>query len=217
MASDDDEAQSQPPLKPLRFYLNLDGHSTYLQERGVTASTIARYGIGLCSKGVLNGYVAMPVHRWPKESDGENPVGYVGRWPGDDWNDDDRPRYKVPGGFEVSRVVYGLEQALDVSNSSCPLVAVEGVFKVYHLVQHGFPNCVSTFTSSLSDEQADILVSCGRPIVLMFDGNTAGYAGMRTAAARLITRSWVRVVKLDDGVEPDHSSGEQLKKVLPFI
>ncbi len=71
-------------------------------------------------------------------------------------------------------------------------------------------------SSSLSDEQADILVSCGRPIVLMFDGNTAGYAGMRTAAAKLITRTWVRVVKLDDGVEPDQLSGEQLDRLIGF-
>lgn len=216
-----EQATSDPPttpteVKPLRFYLNLDGKSTYLQERGVTASTIERYGIGLCTKGVLNGYVAMPVYRWPKESADENPVGYVGRWPGDDWNDDDRPRYKIPGGFEVSRVVYGLEQALAEGNEQTPLLVVEGPFKVFHLVQYGFPNCISTFTSSLSEEHAEILVSTGRPIVLLFDGNEAGYAGMRTAAAKLITRTFVRVVKLDAGVEPDHLSGEQLDALIGF-
>ena len=207
---------TQPPLKPLRFYLDLDANVPYLVDRGVQSETIERYGLGLCSKGVLNGYVAIPVYRWPKESDGENPCGYIGRWPGDDWNDTDRPRYMIPSGFEVSRVVYGLEQALSESDEQSPLLVVEGPFKVYHLVQHGFPNCVSTFTSSLSEEHADILIGTGRPIVLLFDGNEAGQQGMRKAAAKLITQTYVRVVKLEQDVEPDELNQSQLDELLGF-
>jgi DNA primase len=67
----------------------------------------------------------------------------------------------------------------------------------------------------LSDEQATILVATGRPIVLMFDGNEAGRTGMRAAAGKLIARTFVRVIKLPDGTEPDDLSAEQLAKLLP--
>ena len=55
---------------------------SYLRERGLTAETIQRYGLGLCRRGVLKGYVAIPVYRWPRAA-GENPVAYLGRWPGE--------------------------------------------------------------------------------------------------------------------------------------
>ena len=57
----------------------------------------------------------------------------------------------------------------------------------------------------------------GRPVVLLFDGNEAGVAGMRTAAAKLITRTYVRVVKLSEGCEPDDLSPAELRQVLNFI
>ncbi len=92
-------------------------------------------------------------------------------------------------------MVYGLEQALE-SPAGQPLIVVEGPFKVFHLYQNGFPNTVSSFTASLSDEQASILAATGRPVILFFDGNESGYRGMRAAAGKLISRGFVRVVKL---------------------
>ena len=130
--------------------------------------------------------------------------------------DDGRPRYKLPDGFAVSRVVYGLNEALDQSSDSLPLIVVEGPFKVWHLVQCGFPNTVSTFTSSISDEQAGILAATRRSIVLLFDGDEAGRAGMRKGAAKLISETYVRVVKLPSDVDPDHLSQEQLDELLGF-
>lgn len=202
------------PLKPLRFRLDLDPTVPYLKQRGVTSETIARYGLGLCKRGTLKGYVAMPVHPWPCEP-GANPFGYIGRLPQDEGFTDDRPRYKVPEGFETSRLIYGLREAMEHSDQDSPLIVVEGAFKVFHLVQAGFPAAVSTFTASLSDEQATILAATGRRIVLLFDGNEAGYAGARRAAGRLITRCFVRVTKLPEGVEPDSLSPAALREILP--
>ncbi len=226
MAAKQDESTDAPPLKatasvelkPLSFYLNLNPDVPYLKRRGIEPATIERYGIGLSSKGVLTGYVATPVYRYPKQTADEYPVGYIGRWPGDDFDADaGRPRYKIPDGFEVSRVVYGLNEALEsVRRENLPLIVVEGPFKVWHLVQRGFPDTVSTFTSSVSDEQAAILAATKRPIVLLFDGNEAGYEGMRKGAAKLITQTYVRVVKLSSDVEPDHLDRRQLDELLGF-
>jgi DNA primase len=49
----------------------------------------------------------------------------------------------------------------------------------------------------------------------MFDGNEAGRIGMRAAAGKLIAKTFVRVIKLPDGTEPDDLSAEQLAKLLP--
>jgi len=207
-------AGPEEPLKPLRFWLNLEPDVDYLRDRGVTEETVRRYGLGLCRRGLLAGYVCIPVFRWPRE-DGENPVAYLGRWPGDD-ESADRPRYKWPDGFPKSRVVYGLAEALAGTEGE-PLVVVEGPFKVYHLVQAGLPGAVAIFGSSLSDDQADLLAGTGRPIVLMFDGDDAGQAGMRLAAAKLICRAFVRVVRLEPGQEPDSLTADELQGLLSFV
>jgi DNA primase len=200
-------------LKPLRFFLNLDPDVPYLRQRGLAEETIRRFGLGLCRKGVLKGYVAIPVRGWPR-TEGANPVAYLGRWPGEDYDEaGGRPRYKWPDGVPKSRLVYGLAEAMQTGDAR-PLIVVEGPFGVFHLVQNGFPNAAAIFGSSLSDEQAMILASTGRPIVLMCDGDEAGQQGMRLAAARLIPHTFVRIARLTDGRGPDDLSGADLAALL---
>ena len=50
----------------------------------------------------------------------------------------------------------------------------------------------------------------------MFDGNEAGYSGMRTAAGKLIKAAFVRVVRLPEGTEPDDLDQQQLADYLSF-
>lgn len=203
-------------LKPLRFKLNLDPGVPYLKQRGLTSETIRRFGIGLCSKGTLAGYIAIPVFSFPRGK-ADNPVGYLGRWPGENVptenGETEQLRYKFPAEFPRNQVVYGLSEAIDGTDGK-PIIVVEGAFKVYHLVQNGFPNVVATFGASLSDEQAAILISSGRQLVLMFDGDEAGQTGMRRAAAKLILHTYVRVVKLANEKQPDDFSQAELQQLL---
>jgi DNA primase len=210
------EKAADSELKPLRFHLRLDPNVAYLKDRGLLDETIEYYGLGLCTKGVLKGYVAIPIYT-PQQAAGENPVAYLGRWPGEDWDDGNgRPRYRWPEGFPKSRIVYGLREALTTPDST-PLVVVEGAFKVYHLVQAGFTSAVAIMGSSLSEEQASILAETNRAIVLLFDGDEAGRMGMRLAAAKLIRTAFVRVVSLPDGAEPDELPPASLEEALSFV
>lgn len=210
----DTVSANSSPLKPLRFFLNLDSDVPYLYDRGLTPETISKYGLGLCQKGVLEGYVAIPIYGYPHPPDA-NPVAYLGRWPGDDFDADAGcPRYKWPTGFEKTQVVYGLREALESTNTGDPLIVVEGCFSVFHLVQSGFPETVATFGSSLSDEQAAILMQTDRSIVLMYDGNEAGRAGMRKAAGKLIADTFVRGIRLPDETQPDDLSKDELQHIL---
>lgn len=205
---------SASPLKPLRFFLNLDPNVPYLVQRGLKPETIRRFGLGLCKRGMLAGYVAIPLFAYP-QPEGANPVGYLGRWPGEPavGSEDNPPRYKFPPDFPRNQLIYGLSEALQGTDGR-PLVVVEGPFKVYHLFQAGFPNTVATFGAAVSDEQVAILAATGRPLILMFDGNEAGQSGMTSAVARLATQALVRAIKLPDGVEPDHLSRNELQKLL---
>ncbi len=205
-------AKPTPPLKLLRFFLNLDHDVPYLRDRGLKKETILRYGLGLCRKGFLAGYVAIPIFDYPKPL-GSHPVGYLGRWPGEPPSGSNTPRYKFPADFPRNRVVYGLPKALDGIGNK-PLIVVEGPFKVFHLYQAGFPNTVATFGANMSDEQAMILAETKRPLILMFDGDEAGQAGMRSAAERLIERTFVKIIKLPDGKHPDDLSPTELTQLL---
>jgi DNA primase len=203
-------------LKPLSFRLELNSSAAYLKERGLSSKTISRYKIGLCNRGVLKGYIAIPIYKHTQVAE-ENPVAYLGRWPGADFDESDgRPRYLWPKGFNKSRVVYGLREAL-ATPQDWPLIVVEGPFKVYHLFQAGFPNTVATFGSSLSDEQADVLIKTGRLIILFFDGDEAGQNGMQHAIKKLVSSTYVRILILNGNRSPDDLSLDELKTTLSPI
>jgi DNA primase len=109
--------------------------------------------------------------------------------------------------------VYGLSEALDGTEGQ-PLIVVEGPFKVYHLVQMGFSNTVAIFGSSLSDEQAALLVATRRPVILLFDGDDAGRKGEAAAVELLSKKTLVRALTMPVGIEPDQISREQLVFLL---
>lgn len=213
--SDNKVSTETAALKPLRFRLNLDAKVPYLRERGLSDKTIERFGLGLCSRGIFKGYCAIPVYRYPLEMDDENPVAYLGRWPGEDIDEQPgRLRYKWPDGFEKSRVVYGLHEALKSTSERDPLILVEGCFSVFHLVQQGVSGAVACFGASLSIEQADLLIATRRPITVMFDGNEAGRRGQHAAAEKLATGTFVRSIALSDEAEPESLESEELASLL---
>lgn len=199
--------------KPIRFLLQVDAAVPYLQNRGITEATAKRFHVGLASKGMMAGYIAVPVWSFPK---GKFPAGYIGRWAGEDYNaDQGRPRYKLPGNFPKHQFLFGINEALEAMTDK-PLILVEGFFGALHCIQNGFPSTVALLGSSLSDEQAALLTDAKRPIVLMLDGDESGRNGMTAAVTKLTAHAFVRSVHLDDGQQPDHLTGTDLRSVLSF-
>ncbi len=215
-----DSVSDEPAvLKPLRWQYQLDVESPYLlEDRKLKPETVERFGIGLCTreKTYLTGYIAIPIFV-PGQADDENAVSYVGRFAGEkeEWTEDE-PRYKFWSEFPRNAVIYNLRDAIRDSAEQLPLVIVEGPFKCFWLYQKlGLVNVVATFGASLSDEQATLLAETGRPLALMWDGNAR--QATRLAAAKLIRQSFVRVVQVDDGVEPDQLKKKQLRQLLSFM
>jgi DNA primase len=109
------------PNKPLKFRLEkLEREHPFLTERGLTLETLVDFGVGHCSKGMMAGRIAIPIHNVEGEV-----VAYAGRWPGDP--PEGTPKYKLPQGFRKSLELYNIDRAIKEPPDT-PLVVVEGFF-----------------------------------------------------------------------------------------
>lgn len=200
------------PNKPLGFALqNLDTEHPYLTERGLSAETIAEFGLGYCQKGSMTGRIVIPIHN----AEGQL-VAYAGRYHGTP-PDEDTPKYKLPPGFRKAQEVFNLHRVLHEPDAS-PLVIVEGFFDCIWLWQHGIRRVVALMGSSLSAPQEALIATAVNPqsrIVLMLDEDEAGQAAREQIAARLAKHCFVRTVVFDHpGTQPDHLSADVLEQIM---
>lgn len=181
--------------EPLDFTLELKGDHPHLTEgRKLLPDTIATFGIGYCSRGILRGMIAIPVHN----EDGKL-IAYAGRRlkPADI---DSFGKYKFPKGFHKEQVLYNLHRAkLDPSRS---VVLVEGFFSVMKLHEAGVPNVVASMGCELSEAQAGLLRTFSE-ITVLYDGNDAGWSGSEKVREQLGGHLPVRIVRLPKGIEPE--------------
>jgi DNA primase len=189
--------------KPLTFVLQLDPDHPYLKEREVSPDVAKTFELGYCSRGVMRGRIAIPIH----DAEGRV-VAYIGRWPGEPPEGEER--YKLPQGFHKSEVLFNLHRV----KSEEHLVIVEGVWSVFRLHALGV-SAIALLGRTLSPSQLRLLVDSGaKRISLLLDGDKPG----RTAAAELLPRLalhfFVRVVNLPDDGEPDTTPDEELSKLL---
>lgn len=199
--------------KPLKFELaKLDSAHPYLQERGLSEESIATFGLGYCGKGLLRGYIAIPIHN----TDGEI-VAYAGRWPGTP--PEGTGKYKLPEGFKKSLEIFNLHRAM-LSDQEAPLVIVEGFFDAIKLHQAGYERVVALMGSSLSEAQEMAIienVDADEGVIVFFDNDEAGRKGHAETVCRLAKHTFVKAVfAKDDGAQPEHLSPDELRAVLPF-
>ena len=199
--------------KPLKFELaKLDSAHPYLQERGLSEESIATFGLGYCGKGLLRGYIAIPIHN----TDGEI-VAYAGRWPGTP--PEGTGKYKLPEGFKKSLEIFNLHRAM-LSDQEAPLVIVEGFFDAIKLHQAGYERVVALMGSSLSEVQEAVVlenVDADEGVIVFFDNDEAGRKGQADAVCRLAKRTFVKaVLAKGEGAQPEHLSPDELQDVLPF-
>lgn len=197
--------------KPLGFELsNLDTEHPYLKERGLTADTILRFGLGFCSKGSMAGRVVIPIHNVNGEV-----VAYAGRWPGEPT--DASPKYKLPNGFRKSLELFNLDRALEASDDQ-PLIIVEGFFDCINLVLHGYDRTIALMGSTLSPIQEQLLrqhTTSDTRIVLMLDEDEAGRAARAEIVQRLAVGRFVKIAVLPaDGMQPDQLDEDQINELL---
>ncbi|MEJ8563274.1 CHC2 zinc finger domain-containing protein [Yoonia sp. GPGPB17] len=204
---------------PLTFELKLEPEHSFLSDRRITKELVQEFGLGFAKRGSMAGRICFPVHN--EEGD---LIAYAGRLASDD-QDDDKPRYLLPKGFEKSCVLYNLNRVIakreqlivqgeDVGDA---VVIVEGYWSVLRLHAVSVP-VVASFGASLSPQQVSLLVQAGfRNAVLIFDGDEGGRKGSEQALPVLATRLFAKTVSLEDGVKPDEMSDEIVAELPRYV
>ncbi len=192
-----------PPLdRPLR---DLNPDHPYLVARGLTVPTIKTFGLGHCSRGLMRGRIAIPIH----DDEGQL-VAYAGR--SVDATGGGETRYRLPDGFKKSFVLFNLHRARE--RAADGLIVVEGFFDCFRLHQAGYPNVVALMGSQASDAQLDLLTAATDRAVLMFDGDDAGLNCTRDLWKRLRRRIFLKEVALGAGQQPDMLDADALHRLL---
>jgi DNA primase len=155
----------------------------------------------MCRRGILAGRIAIPIH----DEQGRL-VAYAGR------SLEPQPdKYRFPRGFPKGRVLFNAWR--QAANEE--VIVVEGFFDVLRLHEHGHPEAVALMGSTASPTQLEWLVSSGRRLVLMLDGDEAGQRGQALLAASLAGIGHAhRVLHLPKGAQPDMLSGQDISNLL---
>jgi DNA primase len=191
----DAPGESEGPINPpLSFRLKLDSTHPYLAERGVSLEIAEAFGLGYCSRGMMQGRICIPIHNEAGEL-----VAYAGRWPGDAGWPAGEERYKLPPGFRKSHVLFNLNR---VPDDDWHVVLVEGFFSVFRLYAIDVP-AVALMGCSLSDEQIELLARRTKRITVLMDGDAAGRAARAEIVPRLAARLDVYAPLLPEGASPD--------------
>lgn len=197
---------AQKVNKPLTFQLKLDQDNEYLKSRGVDPELAQFFGVGYCSRGMMKGRIAIPIHNERGE-----PVAYLGRWPGEDLPEGES-KYLLPPGFHKNLVLYNLHRVDGAEH----LVIVEDCWSVFRLHKLGVP-AVALLGRSLSPEQEELLSGAGpQRVSLLLDGDAAGQEAQGELLPQLARRFFVRSVRLPDGEEPDTLDEGVLLELLKF-
>jgi DNA primase len=217
-----DEGQARPVIAnaPLDFSLKmLDVEHPYLKQRGLTLKTISHFGVGYCSRGLMQGRIAIPLH----DATG-NLVGYAGRLVDDSQISEDNPKYRFPGERERDGKLFAFRKKLLLYNAhriTAPvtdLVIVEGFASVWHLWALGCCNVAALMGSSCSAEQVELicnLVTEDAHVWAFADGDDAGVRCAHSLLAQTAPRRFVRWVRLEDGRQPTDCDLDELARRLP--
>lgn len=199
---------SENENKPLTFKLRLDPEHPFFDERNISPETRAHFEIGLCSKGMLKGRIAIPIHDHLG-----NLVAYCGRAVNDEQKEE--AKYKLPPNFHKQEVVFNLHRQ---EPGTKRLILVESFLSVFCLHQAGFKNAVALMGSVLSPSQEDLIASflgSDGICILMFDADEDGQKCTKDCLQRLSTRLFVRAVDISPYARKPHQlAPEQLKNIL---
>src|SRR5579862_8102828 len=202
----------------------------YLEDRGLDAETIARFGLGYAPSGgdVLarhlksryaeklvesSGLVARePSGRvydrfrrrimFPIANESGKVIAFGGRALGDDL-----PKYlnspETPI-YSKSGVLYHLDRAKEGMRQADAVVLVEGYMDTIAVARAGIANVVASCGTSLTESQVKLISRFTRRVIVNYDPDTAGQAATERSLGILLEQNCdVRVLALPGGKDPD--------------
>ncbi|HEX4961373.1 MAG TPA: CHC2 zinc finger domain-containing protein [Thermoanaerobaculia bacterium] len=143
-------AKELPALNPpLTFTLKtLDPHHASLAALGLQPTTLQLFDAGYCTKGLLKGRLAIPIH-----NDHGELVAYAGLAVGED----ETPRYLFPPNFHPALEVMNLHRLPELAGDNEVLYLVPEVEDVLRLAGSGVVAVLGLFDGSLSLKQEEAL------------------------------------------------------------
>jgi DNA primase len=215
-----DAGQANPPLK---FELkNLDPNHSFFAERGIAEETVKLFGLGLCSRGMLAGRVAIPIRNEAGEL-----VAYCGRAVSLEQIEEEG-KYKLPPNFQKLAVVYNLHRLLaervgqGQDSGRRSLILFESYLSVWRASQAGATNAAALMGSVLGPRQEDLIVdylgSDGQAI-LCFDGDEDGRGCTDDCLLRLGRKVFARALDIAAYARKPHQLTEDAfeKIFAPYI
>lgn len=186
-----------------------DPEHAFFKNRKISEDTIDFFGLGLCTAGkTINGRIAIPIHNERGEL-----LAYAGRAVSEAQLA--KAKYKLPGNFVKSEVVYNLQNQVKGKNR---LILVESFISVWKAHQYGFKPVVALMGSSMSEAQErlilDFLDPSGR-VVLMFDADESGRKCTEECLARLSPHVFVKALDISAYAKKPHLlSSSKFKKLI---
>jgi len=216
-AKEEATPEKQEPLEedpiinpPLTFQLkSLTPNHEFFIERGISKETVEHFGLGFCTKGMMNGRIAIPIHNEQGQL-----VAYCGRAVTQEQIENEG-KYKQPPNFVKTAVVYNLHRQPEKADL---FILVESFLSVFRLHQAGYPNTLALMGSVLSEAQEALIagrLSAGGKVLLFFDNDGDGQKCAADCLSRLGRHAFAKV--LDVGVygrKPHHLKPEELKALI---
>ena len=195
---------------PLKFQLkSLNPEHAFFAERGILPATVEHFGLGYCSKGMMKGRIAIPIHNEKGEL-----VAYCGRAT-DAGLAELEGKYKLPPNFVKSAVVYNLHRQAPETEA---FILVESFLSVFRLYQAGYLNALSLLGSALSERQEElILAHLGKKgrLYLMFDADESARNCTADCLLRLGYKAFVKAVDIGRlAPKPHRLTSDQLRELL---
>ncbi len=208
----------------------------YLEDRGLDAEAIARFGLGyapssgdallrhlktkspeklLESSGLFSrdqsGRLYDRFRRriiFPIANESGKVIAFGGRALGDE-----NPKYlnspETPI-YTKSSVLYHLDRAKDAIRRNDFAILVEGYMDTIAVARSGVTNVVASCGTSLAEGQIKLLGRFSRRVVVNYDPDTAGQAATERSLTLLLEKEFdVRVLALPAGADPDKFIKEQ--------
>lgn len=173
------------PNPPLTFVLKtLDPAHPSLAALGLSEEVIRRFGLGFCSKGLLKGRIAVPIH-----NRGAELVAYAGLAP----DPESAERYLFPPRFNGTLEIFNA-QNVPASPGTGPVYLAGEILGVLQLAEQGFDRTLGLFDGTLSEGQEATLTELleeGSLLILV------GECFEPQAVARLASFFAVRRLRLD--------------------
>ncbi len=208
------------------------GARTYLEKRGLSATTIKEFGFGFAPENRIALKTALKQFGDPMLVEAgvliavdnkdpydrfrgrlmipiRNPRGRVIAFGGRILGEGEPKYLNSPDTplFDKGRTLYNLDKCSPASRQTGRVIVVEGYMDVIAIAQAGFPDAVAPLGTALTEQQIQMLWRMTEKPLLCFDGDAAGQKAALRAAMRALPLlkpgHSLQFVTLPEGQDPD--------------